>query len=162
MPDRWRLVGSRAGETYSWPGLLEEYTSFDVYEGVAETGLRTTWAIGKCARYRVFEKDRLYFIVFRLGDGLGSKQPISEFLETDDYDETGDLIAVIRGSGGPRGQRMFDPRATLPPYYEGMRIETYRDRIPRPRSYNKLGVVAHQDDFASMLRRAAIQVLLRH
>ena len=57
---------------------------------------------------------------------------------------------------------MFDPDAELPHYYAGMRIEAYRDRIPRLRNYNKLAVVAHEDDYASMLRHAAIQVLLRH
>jgi hypothetical protein len=162
IPTTWKLLESRADEVYSWPGLLEEYTSFDVYEGRAASGAVSNWAIGKCSRYRVLGKDRLYYIVFRLGPGVGSKQPICEFLETDDWGVTGDMIAVIRGSGGPRGQRMFNPGADLPALYEGMRIETYRDRIPRPRSYHKLGVVAHKDDHASMLRHAAIQVVLRH
>jgi len=162
VPTDWRYLKSRTGEVYSWPELLEEYTSFDIYEGRSAAGQTTQWAIGKCERYRVWGKDRLYFIVFRLGQGGGSKQPICEFLETDDYESTRNLIAIIRGSGGPRGQRMFDPSAGLPAYYSGMRIETYRDRIPQPGSWNKLAVVAHEDDFVSMLRHAAIQVLLRH
>jgi hypothetical protein len=165
IPTDWTHVESREGETYSWPELLEEYTTFDVYEGRRQDGVTSRWAIGECERVAVWGKDRKYYIVFRLGSGNGSKQPICEFLETDDYEATGDLVAIIRGSGGPRGQRMFDPGAALPRQYDGMRIETYRDRIAgtdQLRGWNKLAVVAHEEDSASMLRHAAIQVHLRH
>lgn len=166
LPASWHHVESRTNETYSWPGLLEEYTTFDVYESRSASGRPMgRWAIGECERTAVWGRDRKYLIVFKLGGGGGSKQPICEFLEADDFSTTHELVAIIRGSGGPRGQRMFDPEAELPPYYAGLRVETYRDRIsgtPRLGSWNKLAVVAHKDDSTSMLLHAAIQVLLRH
>lgn len=165
LPTEWTHIESREGETYSWPELLEEYVPFDVFEGRTPNGATSRWAIGECERVAVWGKDRKYYIVFHLGAGGGSKQPICEFLEADDYDETGEVLAIIRGSGGPRGQRMFDPSAALPEQYDGLRIETYRDRIAGTdelRGWNKLAVVAHEDDHASMLRHAAIQVQLRH
>lgn len=165
IPDKWVFVESREGETYSWPELEEEYTRFDVYEGRAPNGEVSFWAIGECERTQVWGRDRKYYIVFWLGAGRGSKQPICEFLEADDYGESTDLVAIVRGSGGPRGQRMFDPGDTLPEPYDGLRIETYRDRIPGTSGlsgWNKLAVVAREDDHESMLRHAAIQVNLRH
>jgi hypothetical protein len=165
IPTEWVLIESREDETYSWPTLLEEYVRFDVYEGTSSDGRRTRWAVGECERVGVWGKDRKYYIVFRLGTGGGSKQPICEFLEPDDYNETNELVAIIRGAGGPRGQQMFDPGDDLPSAYEGMRVETYRDRIagmPDFRGWNKLAVVAREDDVETMLRHAAIQVALRH
>ncbi len=165
LPATWHHVRSQEGETYSWPKALEEYRTFDIYEGRSPNGTLSRWAIGECERTSVWGRDRKYYIVFRLGAGDGSKQPICEYLEADDYDQTSELIAIIRGAGGPRGQRMFNPGDPLPSYYEGMRVETYRDRIPGTpefRGWNKLAVVARENDREAMLRHAAIQVLLRH
>jgi len=165
LPATWHHVRSLDGETYSWPKTLEEYRTFDVYEGRSPNGTLSRWAIGECERTSVWGRDRKYFIVFRLGAGDGSKQPICEYLETDDYDQTREFVAIVRGAGGPRGQRMFNPGDPLPSYYDGMRVETYRDRVPGTpefRGWNKLAVVAQEDDREAMLRHAAIQVLLRH
>lgn len=165
IPSRWTFVESRDDESYSWPELEEEYDPFEIYQGHAPNGDVSQWAIGKCDRAKVWGKDRLYSIVFRLGEGGGSKQPICEFLEADDYEQSRDFVAIIRGSGGPRGQRMFDPDAELPSHYDGMRIEVYGDRIagtPELSGWNKQAVVAREDDHESMLRHAAIQVHLRH
>lgn len=165
IPEEFRLIESRKGETYDWPTLHEEYETFDVFEGRSADGDVSMWALGKCLRARVWGRDRQYYIVFWLGSGGGSKQPIAEFLEVDDFSETSEFVAIIRGNGGPRGQRMFSPGDDLPAAYQGLRIETYRDRVAgtdQLRGWNKLAVVAGEDDSRSMLRHAAIQVELRH
>jgi hypothetical protein len=164
-PISWRLIERRHDVTYAWPTLLEEYDPFDIYEGELVDGTTARYAIGHCERQRVWGRDRLYKIVFRLGRAGGSKQPICEFLEADDADDTHEFVAIVRGSGGPRGQRMFDPSEDLPELYSGLRIETYRDRIagtPQFTGWNKLAVVANADDHESMLRHAFNQVQLRH
>jgi hypothetical protein len=159
----WELVEVREGETYSWPEGPDEYSSFAVYEndglgqfaiGRVESGEREYWG-----------RHRPYFVVFRLGAGGGSKHAISVFVAADDYDETREVVAVIRGAGGGRGQRMFDPAQELPGAYRHLPTGTFRDRIagtPRFRGYDKQAVVAHEDDADTLLRHAAIQAAMRH
>jgi hypothetical protein len=152
----WEFKLSREGETYQWPELVEQYSRFDVYRGA--NGLGTIdFAIGECGRANVWGRDRKYFIVFHVTAGF--KRPISEFLEADDYEETRELIAIIRGKGG--GRKMYDPTDDLPIEYEPFRIETYRDRIDVAGSWNKLAVVAHEDDVATMLNHGLIQAQSR-
>jgi hypothetical protein len=152
----WEFKLSREGETYQWPELVEQYGRFDVYRGV--NGLGTIdFAIGECGRANVWGRDRKYFIVFHITAGF--KRPISEFLEADDYEEARELIAIIRGKGGRR--KMYDPTDDLSVEYEPFRIETYRDRIDVPGSWNKLAVVAPEDDVATMLNHGLIQAQSR-
>jgi hypothetical protein len=161
----WRLLETREGESYSWPQGPDDYSEFRVYEPTnARLG---RFAIGKIemGAHEYWGRRRPYFVVFRLGSGGGSKQPLAVFVAADDHQETDEYVAVIRGSGGDRGQRMFDPEENLPPAYGNVSTVTFRDRIagtPRFRGYRKLGVLAHADDARSMLRHAAIQAELRH
>ncbi len=90
----------------------------------------------------------------------GGKRVVVEFVEADDNKETGDLIAVIKGKNNG-GAAMYDPTDDLPEPYSSFRVQTYRDRIDYPRSYEKLAVVAHEDDFETMLNHALIQVQTR-
>jgi hypothetical protein len=148
----WEFLHSRDGETYQWPELLEEYRRFDVYRGRTQAGT-IDFAIGECNRTKVWGKDRKYYIVFHVTSGF--KRPLVEFLEPDDYEDTGELIAIIRGSDGRR--KMYDPAADLPEAYDDFRIETYRDRIDFPGSWTKLSVVVSEDDTTAMLNHALIQ-----
>jgi hypothetical protein len=85
--------------------------------------------------------------------------PLAEFLAVDDYTETGDLIAVIRGSDG--GRRMYGPTEDLPPAYAQFRIATYRDRVQAKGAWNKLAVVAAKTDTDTILNHALIQARRR-
>jgi hypothetical protein len=159
----WRLIDTRRGETYSWPQGLEEYSSFHIYESTdAPLG---SYAIAKVdmGANDYWGGRRPYFVVFRLGAGRGSKQPIVVFVAADDYETTRAYIAVVRGAGGPRGQRMFDTEA-VPAAYDNFEIVTFRDRIAgttKFRGYVKAAVLAHEEDPETMLRHGAIQVALR-
>jgi hypothetical protein len=153
LPDAWQLVEEREGESYSWPQGDDEYVTFRIYEGQTSAGA-VRLAIGRCARVAARGKDRHYLMTHYLTP-RGSKRPISEFLETDNYDETREVIAIIKGKGG--GAKMYDPSDELPAPYAKIRTETYRDRVDVPGSYEKLGVVAHEDDIATILGHSLIQ-----
>jgi hypothetical protein len=157
LPEGWDFVEERSGETYHWPEGDDEYVSFRIYEGRTEDG-SIRLAVGECRRVNVRGKDRKYVITHYLAP-TGSKRPISEFLEVDDYEQTRDLIAIIKGSDG--GAKMYDPTDELPAAYAPFRIETYRDRIDAPGSYSKLGVVAREDDIDTMLGHTLIQAQSR-
>ncbi len=158
LPEDWRLVEEREHETYSWPEGPDEYETFRVYEGTTSKG-SIRLALGFCDRVEVRGKDRQYVITHYIGAG-GSPRPIAEFLEVDDYEQTRELIAVIKGKGD--SPKMYDPTDDLPDAYDGLRIETYRDRIDWPGSYTKQAVVAHEDDAATMLAHTLIQAQSRH
>lgn len=165
LPSDWRLVETREGESYRWPEGREEYATFRVFEGRTQDDNTVQYAIGQVASLDVWGMERTYFVVFHLGAGRGSKQPIVVFLAADDYEQSHECVAIIRGKGGGRGQQMFAPGDDLPAAYDGMRIEVFRDRIQgtsRRRGYDKLAVIARDDDIDTMLRHASIQVQMRH
>jgi hypothetical protein len=156
-PADWKLVEEREGETYSWPEETDEYKTFRVYE--AETPMGSIrLAIGRCDRVMVRDEEREYFITGHIGE-TGTFRPIAEFLATDDYAETGETIAVVKGKAG--SARMYDPGDELPAPYSRLRTEIYRDRVDKPYSYTKLGVVAGRDDVDTMLGHTFIQAVSR-
>lgn len=148
----WEFLHNREGETYEWPELTERYRRFDVYRGSNDQGT-IDFAIGECERYKTWGRDRKYYIVFHVTAGF--KRPLVEFLEADDYEQSRELIAVIRGSDG--GRKLYNPSDTLPAAYDDFEVVTYRDRIDVKGSWNKLAVVAHEDDHATMLGHALFQ-----
>jgi len=84
------------------------------------------------------------------------QQPLAEFVAADDYDETHELVAVIRGSDGAR--RMYGAGDSLPRLYkERFRTQMYSERIVYPGAWNKAVVLAREDDEATMLNHALIQ-----
>ena len=56
--------------------------------------------------------DRKYVVAFLSGGS--PQQPLVEFIAADDYEQTHELVAVIRGSDG--GRRMYSAGDTLPRY----------------------------------------------
>jgi hypothetical protein len=153
----WTEIKRLDGQRYSWPpdaGGDEEYDPFVVYRN---GGLVLALAHNK-AKVVVKEKMREQIWVFHMGTGLGSKEPISPFIAADDYDETREMVSIIRGNGESR-RRMFDPSEQLPLEYAGLKIEILGDRIQG--HYKKLCAVAHEDDVESMLRHGAAQARLR-
>ena len=86
---------------------------------------------------------------------------MAEFVEVDDYAETHELVAVVRGSGG--GRRMYGAGDALPEVYEErFRTEIYSDRVRYPGVWNRVVVVAHEDDHPTMLNHALIQARRRY
>jgi hypothetical protein len=157
----WSEVEDRYDETWGWPRQgggtnIEVYAPFKVYEGRSEEG-RVRLGLGWCERTAVWGRDRRYIIAFHVRNG--SKQPLVEFLETDDAATSGEFIAIIRGKGATR-KEMYAPGDSLPRGYEHLRLEDYRSRVEG--GWRRLGVVAHEDDTSSMLDHALIQARLRY
>lgn len=115
-------------------------------------------AIGKCRRTRTHGRDRIYYIVINIGPE-GGMRAIAEFLATDDYGKTGEVIAIIKGKEG--SGRQFDSADELPPNYRDWRTVIYRDRVDYPGSYLKQGLVCNERDAETMLNHSLVQIQLR-
>jgi hypothetical protein len=104
-------------------------------------------------------RDRKYVVAFLSG---GSPQePLVEFVAADDYEQTRELVAVIRGSDG--GRRMYGAGDALPAIYtDAFRTQIYNERIVHPGAWNKLVVVAREDDDEAILNHALIQSRRRY
>jgi hypothetical protein len=134
LPGGWRLVREREAESYQWPKRRDRYSPYRVFLG-------TTRAEGAVQ--------------------IGLGETIREFAAADDYAQTSELVAVIRGSDG--GRRMYSAGDTLPAVYaERFRTEIYNERIVYPGAWNKLVVVAREDDHETMLNHALIQSRRRY
>lgn len=157
LPVEWRFVEDRHQVTYTWGGDTDTYEPFTVYEADND-GDRVRLAIGKCDRTRTFGEERVYFIVMALGPA-GGMRAISEFLATDDYDETRDVIAIIKGKEGTAQQ--FDLADELPPAYSRWQTLRYRDRVNYPGAYSKQALVCNENDHETMLNHSLTQIRLR-
>jgi hypothetical protein len=122
-------------------------------EGAVQVGL------GETIRKGAWGRDRKYVVAFLSG---GSPQePLVEFAAADDYEQTRELVAVIRGSDG--GRRMYGAGDALPALYtERFRTQIYNERIIHPGAWNKLVVVAREDDDDAILNHALIQSRRRY
>jgi hypothetical protein len=90
-----------------------------------------------------------------------AQQPLVEFVAADDYEQTRELVAVIRGSDG--GRRMYGVGAALPAVYaERFRTQVYNERVVHPGVWNRIVVVAREDDDEAMLNHALIQSRRRY
>ena len=117
-------------------------------EGAVQIGL------GETVRKKKWGRDRKYVVAF-LSSG-SPQRPLAEFVAADDYEQTRELVAVIRGSDG--GRRMYGLGDTLPAVYvERFRTQLYRERVDYPGVWNKVVVVAREDDHMTMLNHALIQ-----
>ena len=159
LPDAWRLVQDRDGESYRWPNGRDDYSRYRVFiattrgEGAVQIGLGETIRSNKRGR------DRKYAVAF-LSAG-SPQQPLAEFVAADDYEQTRELVAVIRGSDGAR--RMYgggDPLPTI--YTERFRTQIYSERVVYRGAWNKVVVVAREDDDETMLNHALIQSRRRY
>ena len=122
-------------------------------EGAVQIGL------GETIRDNTRGRDRKYVVAF-LSSG-SPQEPLVEFVAADDYAQTHELIAVIRGSDG--GRRMYGAGDALPAIYtERFRTQIYNERIVYPGAWNKIVVVAHEDEHETMLDHALIQSRRRY
>jgi hypothetical protein len=154
LPDGWRLVQEREGESYQWPQGRDLYSRYRVFVGTPRAEGAVHIGLGETVRTNKWGRDRTYVVAFR---SSGSpQQPLAEFVAADDFEETSELVAVIRGSDG--GRRMYSLGDVLPPVYkERFRTQIYSERIDFPGVWNKLAVVAREDDDETMLNHALIQ-----
>jgi hypothetical protein len=159
LPEDWRLLAERDGESYRWPNGRERYSPYRVFiattraEGAIQIGL------GETIRKNKWGRDRKYVVAFLSGGS--PQQPLVEFVAADDYEQTRELVAVIRGSDG--GRRMYGAGDALPsPYAERFRTQIYNERVIYPGAWNKVVVVAREDDKEAILNHALIQSRRRY
>jgi hypothetical protein len=122
-------------------------------EGAVQIGL------GETIRKNRWGRDRKYVVAFLSGGS--PQQPLVEFVAADDYEQTRELVAVIRGSDG--GRRMYGVGDALPAVYtERFRTQVYNERVVHPGVWNKMVVVAREDDDEAILNHALIQSRRRY
>jgi hypothetical protein len=154
LPEDWRLMREREGESYQWPEERDHYSRYRVFIGTTRAEGAVQIGLGETVRKNRWGRDRKYVVAF-LSSG-SPQQPLVEFVAADDYEETRELLAVIRGSDG--GRRMYGVGDALPGVYEEcFRTQLYSERVVHPGVWNKLVVVAHEDDDETMLNHALIQ-----
>jgi hypothetical protein len=154
LADDWRLVREREGESYQWPEGRERYSRYRVFIGTTRAEGAVHIGLGETVRKNKWGRDRKYVVAF-LSSG-SPQQPLAEFVAADDYEETRELVAVIRGSDG--GRRMYGAGDALPRvYHERFRTQLYSERVIYPGVWNRVVVVAREDDDETMLNHALIQ-----
>ncbi len=159
LPQDWRLVREREGESYHWPQGRDRYDPYRVFLGTTRTEGAVQIGLGETVRKNRWGRDRKYVVAFLSGGA--PQQPLVEFLAADDYDRTRELVAVIRGSDG--GRRMYGSGDTLPALYsERFRTQIYSDRVVHPGAWNKVAVVAREDDEETILNHALLQSRRRY
>lgn len=154
LPEGWSLVGERRGQSYQWPDERDVYSRYRVFMAVTRAEGAVQIGLGETVRKKKWGRDRKYVVAF-LSSG-SPQRPLAEFAAADDYEQTRELVAVIRGSDG--GRRMYGVGDTLPAVYvERFRTQLYRERVDYPGVWNKVVVVAREDDHMTMLNHALIQ-----
>ena len=159
LPEDWRLVQEREGESYRWPKRRDGYAPYRVFMGTTRAEGAVQIGLGETIRENAWGRDRKYIVAFLSG---GSPQhPLVEFVAADDFEDTRELVAVVRGSDG--GRRMYGVGDRLPVVYaERFRTQIYNERVVHPGVWNKVIVVAREDDDAAMLNHALIQSRRRY
>jgi hypothetical protein len=159
LTEDWRLVREREGESYRWPNGRDRYKRYRVFMGTTRAEGAVQIGLGETIRKNKWGRDRKYVVAF-LSAG-SPQQPLVEFVAADDYEQTRELLAVIRGSDGAR--RMYGIGDTLPAAYtERFRTQIYNERVQHPGAWNKIVVVAREDDHEAILNHALIQSRRRH
>lgn len=159
LPEDWRLVREREGESYRWPKGRDRYDPYRVFIGTTRAEGAVQFGVGETVRKNRWGRDRKYVVAF-LSAGA-PQQPLVEFVAADDYEQTRELVAVIRGSDGAR--RMYSAGDTLPAVYtERFRTQLYNERVVHPGVWNKIVVVAREDDDEAILNHALIQSRRRY
>ncbi len=159
LPEAWRLVRERDGESYGWPNGRDRYQPYRVFMGATRAEGAVQIGLGETIRKNKWGRDRKYVVAF-LSAG-SPQQPLVEFVAVDDYAQTRELVAVIRGSDG--GRRMYGAGDALPAVYsERFRTQMYNARVVHPGVWNKIVVVAREDDDEAILNHALIQSRRRY
>ena len=128
LPENWRLVREREGESYRWPNGRDRYEPYRVFMGTTRTEGAVQVGLGETIRKNKWGRDRKYVVAF-LSAG-SPQQPLVEFVAADDYEQTRELVAVIRGSDG--GRRMYSVGDALPSRLHGTLSNPDLQRPSRP------------------------------
>ena len=159
LPEDWRLVRERKGESYRWPDGRDRYKPYRVFIGTTRAEGAVQIGLGETVRKKKWGRDRKYVVAFLSGGS--PQQPLVEFVAADDYEQTRELLAVIRGSDG--GRRMYGVGDALPTVYaDRFRTQLYNERVVHPGAWNKIVVVAREDDDDAILNHALIQSRRRY
>ena len=159
LPEDWRPVREREDESYRWPKGRDRYDPYRVFMGTTRAEGAVQIGLGETIRENKWGRDRKYVVAF-LSAGA-PQQPLVEFVAADDYEQTRELVAVIRGSDG--GRRMYGVGDSLPSVYtERFRTQVYNERVVHPGAWNKIVVVAREDDDEAILNHALIQSRRRY
>jgi hypothetical protein len=159
LPEDWRVLHEREGESYRWPKRRDAYSPYRVFVGTTRAEGAVQIGLGETIRENAWGRNRKYVVAFLSGGS--PQQPLVEFVAADDFEDTRELVAVIRGSDG--GRRMYGIGDTLPEVYaERFRTQIYNERVVHPGVWNKIVVVAREDDDATMLNHALIQSRRRY
>jgi hypothetical protein len=159
LPEDWRIVQERDGESYRWPTGRDRYKPYRVFMGTSRAEGAVQIGLGETIRKNKWGRDRKYIVAF-LSAG-SPQQPLIEFVAADDYEQTHELVAVIRGSDG--GRRMYGVGDPLPNVYtQRFRTQIYNERVLHPGAWNKIVVVAREDDHEAILNHALIQSRRRY
>ncbi len=86
------------------------------------------------------------------------KRPIVEFAGSNQYEDDGQMAAVIRTPNG----RQLSPNDKVPNEYREFKIARYCNVVDGPRASANMAVVANKDDLESMIRHAAIRAAWKH
>jgi len=156
----WTYVGDLDDQTHRWPEGTAHFERFEIYETADALGtVRIAIAYADQEAINLGKHPRAYLLTF-LVIGMSKRDPIVLFTATDDHDQTGDWVAIIKGKG-PKGNEMFAPGDELPAPYLAMQIDGYRDRVDQPYRANRLAVVAPGGNTDVILDHALIQLRLR-
>lgn len=154
LPEDWALMREREGESYRWPNGRDRYNPYRVFMGATRAEGAVQVGLGETLRKNKWGRDRKYVVAFLSGGS--AQQPLVEFVAADDYEQTHELVAVIRGSDG--GRRMYGVGDALPAVYtKRFRTQIYNERVVHPGVWNKIVVVAREDDHETILNHALIQ-----
>ena len=159
LPEDWHLVRERDGESYGWPSGRDRYSPYRVFMGTTRSEGAVQIGLGETIRENKWGRDRKYVVAF-LSSG-SPQHPLVEFVAADDYEQTRELVAVIRGSDGAR--RMYGAGDPLPASYaERFQTQIYNERVVHPGAWNKMVVVAREDEDHAILNHALIQSRRRY
>lgn len=160
-PPRWTKVGVIEGFDHVWPEIHEHYGPMTVWETTDDRRVARL-AVGRPAEtLELYGRNRGWVSVWEVINGQPREQR-AVFVDCDNYDATGERIALISGKDG-RKRALFVPgeEHLLPPIYRTMRVEVHRDRCNGPYAKNRLGVIATDQDVEVMLNHGLAHLRLR-
>jgi len=140
---------------FQWPTPVgsETYDYFIEYEAVAEDGKHDV-RIGFCKR-EIYGKNRIKVVVWI------DEYPHAEFLEADDFENSGEVLSEIK-IPGDKGERILRyPEESIPERYAQFNVVGLPLRVQGPGVHKAWAVVANIADHKTLIDLAALKRLER-